>query len=234
MLDALFAQLVSEGELSVEPRRWAAVMPNFPYDMADITHCDLEVHSSWMGRHVEFRVRNAWKSELENSGWHGAVKWATVYETELDPDVRKVLDKGNARQMTIERPSGYSRRVSRDSVGYEALLALAACLRGDVEEAKGTLCRPPQYWRSGRLDINDQPPVDLAAWGRGENEYLLSEVRGVIVERFGRLVHDDRELIQVLIDEGVIAAADARKDLVEEGGHPAPTQRSSPKSRRRK
>ena len=146
----------------------------------------------------------------------------------------KALDKGTARQITIERPSGYSRRVSRDFVGYETLLALAACLRGDVEEAQRTLCRPPEDLRSGRLVINDQPPVDLAAWGRGENGYFTNEVRGAIVERFGRLVPDAREAIQFLVDEGVITADGARKDLVEEGGHPAPTQRSSPKSRRRK
>ena len=50
------------GSCPIEPRRWATLMPSFPYDIGDVTHCDLEVHSSWMGRHVEFSVLNASKS----------------------------------------------------------------------------------------------------------------------------------------------------------------------------
>ena len=65
-----------------------------------------------------------------------------------------------------------------------------------------------------------QPPangaLDLAAWGRGQREYLFAEVRKAIRAKYNRTIfgeHERREAVYFLVDQGLIRASDARKDI---------------------
>lgn len=53
--------------------------------------------------------------------------------------------------------------------------------------------------------------VDLAAWARGEREYLFGAVQKAIRALYHRQVTETRDAIDVLIEEGVIDAARARR-----------------------
>jgi hypothetical protein len=53
--------------------------------------------------------------------------------------------------------------------------------------------------------------VDLAAWGRGQKNYLFAEVRKAIRERLNRVVSTTEDAVDALIDAKVISAATARK-----------------------
>lgn len=56
--------------------------------------------------------------------------------------------------------------------------------------------------------------IDLAAWGRGQKEYIFSEVRKGIRAKFSVSVTERRDAVNLLVDEKVITAAEARKDIV--------------------
>ncbi len=55
--------------------------------------------------------------------------------------------------------------------------------------------------------------VDLAAWGRGQREYLFNEVRKAIKKGYGAQFTERREAVDFLIEQRVIVAAQARKDV---------------------
>lgn len=52
--------------------------------------------------------------------------------------------------------------------------------------------------------------IDLAAWGRGQANYLAGDIYKAIGERFGRRVMETRDAVDVLIKEGVITEDQAR------------------------
>lgn len=58
--------------------------------------------------------------------------------------------------------------------------------------------------------------VDLAAWGRGQQEYLFSQVRKAIKARFNRVCQGARErkdAVDFLVEQKVIPAHEARRDV---------------------
>ncbi len=55
--------------------------------------------------------------------------------------------------------------------------------------------------------------VDLAAWARGQNEYIFGEIRKSIRSKYSTSVTERRDAIDLLIAEKVITAAEARKDI---------------------
>lgn len=55
--------------------------------------------------------------------------------------------------------------------------------------------------------------VDLAAWGRGQKEYIFGEVRKTIRAKYSTSVTERRDAVDLLIAEKVITAAEARKDI---------------------
>ena len=66
-----------------------------------------------------------------------------------------------------------------------------------------------------------QPPptssnstIDLAAWGRGQKEYLWAEVRKAIKSEFGRNVGERDDAVEFLISQQVITTAEARRDVI--------------------
>lgn len=55
--------------------------------------------------------------------------------------------------------------------------------------------------------------IDLAAWGRGQKEYLFAEVRKAVKKGYGAQIPERRDVVDFLIEQRVISAAQARKDV---------------------
>lgn len=55
--------------------------------------------------------------------------------------------------------------------------------------------------------------IDLAAWARGQKDYLFGDIRKSIRVKFHASVTERRDALSLLIDEKVIQAAEARKDI---------------------
>lgn len=76
-----------------------------------------------------------------------------------------------------------------------------------VGAAKVTTERPSGLSPSG---------IDLAAWGRGQQEYLWGDVRKAIKSEFGRNVTERDDAVEFLVEQGKITAAEARQDVIRE------------------
>lgn len=55
--------------------------------------------------------------------------------------------------------------------------------------------------------------IDLAAWGRGKTEYLFGDIRKEIRSRYGKVVTERHDAVDFLIEQGLITAESARKDV---------------------
>ena len=55
--------------------------------------------------------------------------------------------------------------------------------------------------------------VDLAAWGRGQKEYLFAEVRKAMKKGYGTQVTERHDAVDFLIAQRVIGKGEARKDV---------------------
>lgn len=55
--------------------------------------------------------------------------------------------------------------------------------------------------------------VDLAAWGRGRQEYLFGDIRKAIQSQYGKVVTERHDAVDFLIEQGLITAESARKDV---------------------
>lgn len=55
--------------------------------------------------------------------------------------------------------------------------------------------------------------VDLAAWARGQQEYVFGEIRKAIRTTYSASVTERRDALDLLIQEKVVTAAEARKDI---------------------
>lgn len=55
--------------------------------------------------------------------------------------------------------------------------------------------------------------IDLAAWGRGQQEYLFAEVRKAVKKGYGAALDERRAVVDFLIEQRVITAAQARTDV---------------------
>lgn len=55
--------------------------------------------------------------------------------------------------------------------------------------------------------------IDLAAWARGQKEYLFSEVRKAIRGKYAAVVTERDDAVNLLVDNGVLTQAEARKDV---------------------
>lgn len=76
-----------------------------------------------------------------------------------------------------------------------------------IGAAKVTTERPSGLSPSG---------IDLAAWGRGQQEYLWGDVRKAIKAEFGRNVTERDDAVEFLVEQGKITAAEARQDVIRE------------------
>lgn len=59
----------------------------------------------------------------------------------------------------------------------------------------------------------DTSGVDLAAWGRGQKDYLSQEVFKAIRGKFNAVLSERRDAVDLLIKEKVITAEEARRDV---------------------
>lgn len=70
--------------------------------------------------------------------------------------------------------------------------------------------------QSAKAAVKESAPasgVDLAAWARGQREYLWGDVRKAIRATYSRSVQERHDAVEMLITEGVITADEARKDV---------------------
>lgn len=58
--------------------------------------------------------------------------------------------------------------------------------------------------------------VDLAAWARGQKEYLFGDIRKAIKAEYGRNVQERDDAVEFLVEQGVVYAEHARKDVIRE------------------
>lgn len=56
--------------------------------------------------------------------------------------------------------------------------------------------------------------VDLAAWARGQKEYLFGDIRKAIKTQYGRNVQERDDAVEFLVEQGVVYAEHARKDVI--------------------
>ncbi len=55
--------------------------------------------------------------------------------------------------------------------------------------------------------------IDLAAWGRGQKDYLFGDVQTAIRARYSKQVSEKVDAVSFLVDEGVIRGNEVRKDV---------------------
>jgi hypothetical protein len=77
------------------------------------------------------------------------------------------------------------------------------------------------FVRTGELAQDEDistTDVDLAAWGRGQIEYLTSELLEAVDAILHRVATTRAEALAEIIDAGVISADEARTDVTEDAG----------------
>lgn len=55
--------------------------------------------------------------------------------------------------------------------------------------------------------------IDLAAWGRGQRDYIFTEVQKAVRTTYHAQLSERRAVVEFLIEQGVITAAEARRDV---------------------
>lgn len=123
--------------------------------------------------------------------------WAQVFQLKDGAIFQCPICKEFARAPKTGRPPKYCSDACSSKAYRQGLTATAR--------------KPIQ--KSARGGPRNGSTLDLVAWARGERDYITAEVRLAIAARFGKLVDDYQEAIKLLIDEGVIAATDAREDV---------------------
>lgn len=58
-----------------------------------------------------------------------------------------------------------------------------------------------------------KPGVDLAAWGRGQKDYLFGEVQKAVRQQYHAQLSERRDVVDLLVQQGVITSAQARQDV---------------------
>lgn len=72
---------------------------------------------------------------------------------------------------------------------------------------------PPAPFTPASLQPSKGKTIDLAAWGRGQADYLWAEVAKEIRKQYHVQVTERHDAVNLLIDQKVIRAAEARKDV---------------------
>lgn len=76
--------------------------------------------------------------------------------------------------------------------------------------ASATVEQPPAQSNVG-APVSDG--LDLTAWGRGQTNYLIGELRKAFRERYHVNLTERRDMVDLLITEKVITAEEARNDV---------------------
>lgn len=95
---------------------------------------------------------------------------------------------------------------TREKVRMERALDAPAAKKAEPPQAKPAAQAAPQDKAA--------TGVDLAAWGRGKQEYLFGDIRKAIRAQYNRVVTERRDALDLLIEQGVITAESARRDIV--------------------
>lgn len=67
--------------------------------------------------------------------------------------------------------------------------------------------------------------IDLAAWARGQREYLFAEVRKAIRGKYNKQItgeYERRDAVEFLVEQKLVSAVEARKDVYAAGARRAP------------
>ncbi len=124
-------------------------------------------------------------------------------------------------------------------IGPAELLAGASSMgwakfRGEAQRILGAACPPSKSGIVAALEamvsgnttvaqppstgpVNPDSPVidgvDLAAWARGQKDYLFGDIQKALRKGYAKVVSERRDAVDFLVDEKVIAAAEARQDV---------------------
>lgn len=83
-----------------------------------------------------------------------------------------------------------------------------------AKPAKGKKAAEPAAAPAAPAAPAPAPSLDLAAWARGQKDYLPPELFKAIRAKYNVQLSQRRDAIDLLIKEGVVTAAEARKDIV--------------------
>ena len=127
----------------------------------------------------------------------------------LDVTAAELLARMKARTIAWNAAQKSAKRI----LGGDCPAGKAAIMEALKVAAQAGSKHKPAPEKSNKKEAPDTGGIDLAAWGRGQKEYLFDEVRKAIRKAYHVGVNDRRAAIEVLLDENLITADEARQDL---------------------
>lgn len=109
-----------------------------------------------------------------------------------------------------ECPSGKAAIIAALEAARAAYVARKAA-REEASPAK--VVPPPADSPSAPATPVTAGGIDLAAWGRGQRDYLFGDVRKAVQGAYHKIVTERRDAVEFLIDQGLIRADQARQDV---------------------
>lgn len=98
--------------------------------------------------------------------------------------------------------------------GKKAILAALADAKKAYDERKAKVAAPVVEEPDPAAPAPAKASgVDLAAWGRGQKNYLFNEIQKAVRATYHAVLSERRDVLTLLIEQGVITAAEARKDV---------------------
>jgi hypothetical protein len=95
----------------------------------------------------------------------------------------------------------------RKGVSFQSMAGARPAAPAPTTKPQPAKSAPPPQGKNGAN-------VNLAAWGRGTENHTFNDIRTAIEERLGVSVTDAPAALETLIDKGLVAFKDARKDLL--------------------
>jgi hypothetical protein len=86
---------------------------------------------------------------------------------------------------------------------------IAALQDAAATQAATTVPQPPS---TANEAADADHTIDLAAWGRGQKNYVFGEVRRAIRQRFSAVVNTTHDAVDLLIAQRIVTAQEARRD----------------------
>lgn len=107
-------------------------------------------------------------------------------------------------------PTGKKAIIADLEAAHEAYAARKA----KAAERTAAVAAPPAVTPSPvAAPAGSKTGIDLAAWGRGQKDYLFGEVQKAVRTQYHAQLSERRAVVEFLIEQKVITAAEARRDV---------------------